>query len=150
MKSRFRTVVMCLLMAALPLQGLAAAAMLNCGPSHHRMATQGTGPDAAPHPAHGADHHGPASHAGHEHMGSPTPASAADPSENTSDHDPLTKLSQYKCSACASCCLGLALPSTIVSFDASVSSDTVEPGMPQAAAVFLTDGLERPPRPFLA
>ena len=66
------------------------------------------------------------------------------------DHHSLQKLGKFKCSACASCCLGVALPSPVLSFYASVSSDTPVAGMPQAVAVFLTEGLERPPRTVLA
>lgn len=59
-------------------------------------------------------------------------------------------MGKFKCSACATCCLGMALPSSILTFDASVSSDTVEFGLPQGQVVFLTTVLERPPRTFLA
>jgi hypothetical protein len=54
-----------------------------------------------------------------------------------------------KCSACASCCLGVALPSATLSFQAIAPSGAPVAGMFHAAAVFLTDGLERPPRTLL-
>jgi len=66
------------------------------------------------------------------------------------DHHSLQKLGKFKCSACASCCVGAALPSPVLSFDPSVSADTIVPDISQAVTVFLTGGLERPPRTILA
>lgn len=65
-------------------------------------------------------------------------------------HDSVQKLGKFKCSACASCCMGTALPSAVLSFDAQVTRDTAESATPHAVGVFLTSGLERPPRNILA
>jgi len=64
------------------------------------------------------------------------------------DHHSLQKLG--KCSACASCCVGAALPGPVLLFDPSVPADTFVPDLSQAVTVFLTGGLERPPRSILA
>lgn len=125
--------MMWLLLAALPVQGWAVATLVNCGPTHPRMAAAAH--DAAEH----AHHHGETANQGEPANAQAEPDAAASLS-----------LSKFKCSACASCCLGMALPSTAVTFDAAVSSDAVEPDLPQRHAVFLTAGLERPPRSHLA
>jgi hypothetical protein len=160
MSSWVRIALMWLLAIALPVQGWAAATMFHCGPSHHRMAAQAAAAhDAAPHHAEGSGPHGIKSHAGQSqpHHGH-HPATAADVTglgddgfqQAGTDHHGLQKLDKFKCSACASCCLGVGLPSTLHILDASVSSGTVAPGMAPARVVFLTAGLERPPRPLLA
>lgn len=46
--------------------------------------------------------------------------------------------------------MGTALPSTVLSFEPQVTRDTAESAMPRAVGVFLTSGLERPPRNILA
>lgn len=132
---RVRVVMIWLLMACLPVQSWAAATMLNCGPVHGRMAVEAI--ETTGHAGHGHSLEAHAS-AGHEH-GSPD-----------ADHQALELGQSNTCSACAACCLGLALPSTLLAFDASVSSDTFAPGMPHGRIVFLTAGLERPPRTILA
>jgi hypothetical protein len=152
MSSWFRTAVMLLLVAALPVQGWAAATMLNCGPSHHQMAVESPAHDAVRH-AHVSEHDSMESHSGHSHEHHATAGLSkvdVDGDQPADNDHPLQKLGKFKCSACASCCLSVALPSPVLSFDASVSSDTPVAGMPQAVAVFLTDGLERPPRTILA
>jgi hypothetical protein len=153
----FRTALMWLLVTALPVQGWAAATMVNCDPSHHRMAAESTAAhEAVPH-AYASGDDSMASHSGHAHGQHAHHGAAAVPNADVdggqpvdTDHHSLQKLGKLKCSACASCCLGVALPSPVLFFDAGVSSDTLVAGMPQAVAVFLTDGLERPPRTILA
>jgi len=154
MSSWFRTALMWLLVAALPAQSWGAATMVNCGPSHHQMAVEA----AAAHDAtHASGHDSMASPSGHTHDQHDHHRAAVVPDADVdgglpvdTDHHSLQSLGKFKCSACASCCVGVALPSPVLSFDASVSSDTPVAGMPQAVAVFLTDGLERPPRTILA
>jgi hypothetical protein len=148
MSSWVRTVMMWLLMAALPVQSWAIATMAHCAPSHQRMAA---GSD------HGSGHRaGHDAHAGHEGAAhrhaeaNPVDVHATADADGTPTEADALNLAKFKCSACATCGLGLALPSTTVTFDASVSPDTLQPGMPQGHAVFLTAGPERPPRSFLA
>lgn len=143
--------LMWLLLAALPMQSWAVATMLNCGPSHHRMTLH-------PADATAEAHHGRSSHEEHdqaEHDHGPLHHDVATNDGNThqpqpdNNADPLS-MGTFKCSACATCCLGMALPSPVLAFEAKASSDTVELGVPQGHVVFLTAGLERPPRTFLA
>lgn len=159
MWSRIRGVMMWLLMAALPMQSWAAATMVNCGPTHSRMAGHavaaaepGHAHDTHGHDAHPGSHAHPHANAGHDPASHPHGMAAdgqADPSGSDADV-PQPPLGKFKCSACATCCLGVVLPSPILIFDASESSDTVALGMPQGHVDFLTEGLERPPRPLLA
>ena len=140
MRLWFRFVMAFLVALALPAQGLANAAMLHCGTSHQRMHTA----QAAAHPA--ADHHQHHAAAGHPH--------SADHADHTG-HEPvspdkLTDLGQYKCSSCASCCAGMALPSTMPQLVAPELGATVFASVAPGIAAFATDGPDRPPRPSLA
>ena len=137
----WRIAVMWLLALAVPAQGFAAASMLNCGPGHHGTVS---GPARA-------DHH----HDAHGHHGAA--AADADASENVASSDaeaaPAHALHKGKtgsCSACASCCTVTAPPSAAPAFEAVPAPDVFQPLAPPDAAAFLTDGPERPPRPFLA
>jgi hypothetical protein len=141
MHAWFRWVVACLLALALPAQGLANAAMLHCGSSHERMHTaQAASPQAAEH----HQHHGAAPE--HPH--------GADHAEHTSHQpaspDKLTDLGQYKCSSCASCCAGIALPSTMPQLVAPELGATPFAAIAPGVAAFATDGPDRPPRSSLA
>jgi hypothetical protein len=122
-----RLALMWFLATAIPLQGFAAATMAACGSAHHRMAAS-----AAPH----AHVHAAAAHA-HE------------PDEHTGV-DTLHQLSKFKCSACAACCVAVALPSPPLTFDSPALANVFASALPRAVAIFLTDGLERPPRVLLA
>lgn len=126
---------------ALPLQGVAGVTMAHCGSSHERM---GAPAQASPH-GH-ADHGGAAHH--HDADGNEAAAlsghDAADPAQ--AEPDPWSDLAQYKCSSCAACCAGTALPPAV-------------PGLPQVTAApvvfaedvltvdaFASGGPDRPPR----
>jgi hypothetical protein len=146
-----RTLMIWLLLAALPVQSWAVATMVNCGPSHHRMTLPAVEVTADTY--HG-DSHGEHAQAGNDHGSHhhdmATDDGHADQSQADTDPQSLSlSMGKFKCSACATCCLGMALPSSVLTFDASVSSDAVEPGIPQCHVVFLTAGVERPPRIFL-
>ena len=83
---RFRLFLAWLLLAAIPLQGMAAASMLFCGSQAHEAAAAAHGHDSA------HDHGDVASHVhGDAHDGA------------TVGHTDVT------CSVCASCCSGAAI-----------------------------------------
>lgn len=141
MVCRFRTALMWLLLLALPLQGVAAATMLGCGPNHHRN-TEGAG-------AAGVHQHQHAGHDGHSHdlPASDVESAAADVAGDpgTSSHA-LDKGAKSKCSVCAACCIGAALPAAALLF---ARFDTVESPAaltPASHVGFFTDGPDRPPR----
>ena len=153
-----RTVLIWLVAFAIPAQGMAAAAMLHCVPHHHEAAA--AQPKVNAHlgdlglalaaPA----THGHASHAvadvdaaGNSVSNSALPDTASTVLVGKSTVATKASGSTYqKCSACASCCAGMALPSAAVMTPAidPVREVTV---LPQSwAASIVIDGPERPPR----
>lgn len=161
---------MWLLLLALPVQGFAAATMLACGPNHHRMSElaapgsidgQGSQPvQAAP-----GDHPHPHPHSqSHSHPGSSEPGPVHADGANPADHHgsistpgadapssaALHEVSKFKCSACAACCVGAALPAAALVF-AAFAPAAAPTASPCASHVgFFTDGPDRPPRLPLA
>ena len=140
-----RSMLMWLLTVALPLQGISAATMTACGVGHHHRQTGVTLQTAAvsdsdPMPARHVHDHGAASDA-HEHAGAAHP----DPDKND-----LAKGVAHKCSACASCCLNAVVPTEALGFEAPNVTDHFAPPVTRTLAAYVTEGLERPPRPFLA
>lgn len=133
-----RLAMMLLLAIALPLQGVAAATMISCGTGHdHRL------PPAA---SHDEDRIGAA---GHDHASNMD----ADHSRVSHSHEgkgDLSKGSLHKCSACASCCIGAAVPSQATVFAAIKLTDQPAPLVARSVPAYVTEGLERPPRAFLA
>ena len=140
-----RTLLIWLLMLAIPAQGVAAAAMAFCGPKHHGGGSAVT-VDRAASPVHAPGDHEAAG--AHEQQRFQTSAPALDepgvPSKakvNSSD--------QHKCNVCGACCStgalmgGLPVLPTANAVSASFSSvvATVDP--------FAADGPDRPPRNLL-
>ena len=129
MTARMRWLMLWILLLALPVQGFAAATMVNCAGAHEQM-------------AHGTDHlYG--AHAAHA-------AHAADSQHGEHADHQLGKLAKFKCSACASWCIGAALrpaplavlsPAPMLAPDAFVLASRIG---------FVTDGPDRPPRVILA
>jgi len=138
MSRAVRLALMWLLALALPVQGVSAATMLACGLGHQDHA-------ASEAPLHSHLHavaHGhlsvASSHDGRANTG--TPAGKTD----------LGKGAGHKCSACASCCFGAAFPSEVISFDAIQLPEVFASLVVRMLPAYLIEGLERPPRPFLA
>ena len=95
MLSRVRLFLACLLLLAIPLQGLAAAGMLYCG---------GAAAHAHGHPtqAAGAEHdHRGHPHSGHDHA-------VAEPQQEAGPAATLPGAG-HKCGACAACCHAVAI-----------------------------------------
>jgi hypothetical protein len=130
------SLVIWLLAAALPAQGLAAATMLHCAPQ------RGHGSQAA----HAAHAHADTSAAQHHHgaNGHHDAAHAVDATD--AEHGVNAATALQKCSACATCCIGLALPSSMQSVPGPLSEPTARPAPAVVHAAFLTGGPERPPR----
>lgn len=134
-----RLLLMWLLAVALPLQGLSAATMLACGAGEHDHKI-----------AQVASHSHGAAAPLHTHVTDSTASERA-----RADHvapakaDPVTRVA-HKCSACASCCINAVVPAASISFDAVRLPDFFAPLVPHTFAAFVTEGLERPPRLFLA
>lgn len=118
-----RTVLLWLIVLALPVQGLAAPLMLHCAESRGHAAHARVNPVAADHAA------------GAHHAGVPEGAAA------TSDHS---------CSACAACCAALALPPGPALPGAPGPGEARRAALATPVMPYLTDGLERPPRAWRA
>ena len=128
-----RKALIWVVMALLPLQGYAAAAMISCGPMHARMSA------SADH----SHHHDAGDHSHHHHDGA-APADADD------DRSRMADLLKFKCSACASCCTGSAAPSPAVPAVMADASHGVRiPFFGSSEAGIVLDGLDRPPRSSL-
>lgn len=95
--SRIRTVLAWLLLLAIPLQGIAAASMLYCGPAARAAVQLQQSSSAGHHHMQAADHGGRAGHTGH-HAGKATDGALPD--------------AGHKCGVCAACCHGAALTGT--------------------------------------
>ena len=141
MQKLTRLFLMWLLVLALPVQGVAAASMLHCGPA------RGNSPGAV---AQGQGH----DHARHAHAGhAADEALQAQPADHAAavDDDLLVHdASQVGCSACASCCSATAIPAAPLVLAPSDPVHTVNRAIAFDVVAFLTGGPERPPRSSLA
>ena len=131
-----------LLATALPLQGLAAATMISCGAGHHDQAHS--------HVASHSDHGDMVGVLAYSHVEDASLDQHADLDQSHAGKTSLGNAVTHKCSACASCCTSAVVPSQAVSFDAITLTDFIAPLVARTLAAYVTEGLERPPRPFLA
>ena len=142
MVSRLRSVMMWLLLFALPLQGFAAATMLNCGPNHQRMMVAAIAePDQTHEHMAAGQHHRETGMAGVEHE-----AASVDQRGDAVPLPQLDKLMKFKCNACAVCCMGAAMPTAIFTFELFPPAMAPESSVPTSHVGFVTDGPDRPPR----
>jgi hypothetical protein len=148
MRKLIRIALMWLIVVALPLQGVAAATMLHCDSVHQRIAAAGASHD---------HHHGTAEHRhGHAGHGSSSIGHhaaddvAADGEDASGASFGTQSANKVGCSSCAACSSGIALPTTPVVLSPPALVHSASPVPSFDTAVFLTDGPERPPRPFLA
>lgn len=98
--SRLRSWLLCLLMAAVPLQGFAAVSMLFCGMGEHHGARTAQRLASAQ-PAH--DH---AAHAGHDVAGS---HHAQETTEQPASPTAALPDAAHKCGVCSACCSSIAI-----------------------------------------
>ena len=142
MSELFRLLLIALLVLAIPVQGVAAATMLYCGPDHGpgtdgAHAHQAAGSEQA-HPAH--EGHG---HDRHEHAQKDAQDAALTPL-------PEEPSAQATCSVCAACCNAVAISSPVVLLSPP-GAEPVPVLKPSTLPYsFITDGPRRPPRFFLA
>jgi hypothetical protein len=130
---------------ALPLQGVTAATMMVCGMAQHRPHST----DVSEH-AHHVESGGTEGHSHHAASEAPDHASHGHASGETSDGKSLSSKDAQKCSACASCCVGVAVPVEPLSFAPVRLPDQFAALVPSSVAAFVTEGPERPPRLLLA
>jgi hypothetical protein len=128
MHRSIKTFMLWLLLAALPLQGFAAAMQLSCGPTRHAVSS----------PA-------PVAAAAHEHQhDAHLPAKSP---EQEQDHSAMGKHAGSTCSACLACCIAaLALPSCGVMAPVYSAAVPAAAASPLLLADFIPGGPERPPK----
>ena len=140
------------LAVALPAQGVMAATMAMCG-SHTGDGGVITG--AATHEHAEAtlthDHVDVFQHTHAKSLGSAESHAAghADDGHHDADSGAPTKHGFHKCSVCASCCVGAAVPSTAFLFEPVALTDSIATLGFRSFAAVVPKGLERPPRPLL-
>jgi hypothetical protein len=152
MRLSVRSLLIWLLVLAMPVQAIAAAGMQHCGPVHQLMQAGSTaavwtdGQDmphdaTVPHDATPHEHTGAATKADAE----PSPSSSSDATLNAAGF-----ADDYTCSACANCCSAVALPSAVVQIPALPIGTHVSMLPVSEVISFVPGGIDRPPRTILA
>lgn len=158
MQFSIRTALAWLLLLAIPLQGFATTGMVFCGPGHHGVLGA-----AAPVRAdilsldssEGTAHEHSGAHPSSHHENKSNVSSSA-----STDVDDIAFLGKAtplkagkadgKCSACAACCAGSALVSApAMNAVATTGSDSI-PFIAESFVNYVPEGLDPPPRSFLA
>ncbi len=155
MQRVFRAFLVWVMVIAMPVQAMAAPAMLFCGASHERMA-QALVPDA---PASAPGHAGDSGHAmaamghgdhGHAGSGAPVASEPAPGADGDGTGSLVPHHGKFSCSACAACCIALALPSSFELPQAVRCAQALRSSPVAPVASHQPDGLDRPPRAVLA
>jgi len=129
-----KTFMLWLLLAALPLQGFAAAIQTSCGPMPHHGSSEMA--------MHAESHH-------HEGDGAANHSTVAAAKSSGGSVD--TKHKSSFCSACATCCVGaVAPPSVSVLTPVYSNSLPIVFSPPLLVTGFIPAGLERPPKRITA
>lgn len=142
-----KTFLLWLMIAALPLQGMAAVVKASCGPRHHAMPPVAMAMMEHHHAAAGDAHDHTSAH---QHTSAQDHTSAATSTLEPQALDDLVHAKSPKsshCSACAFCCTGSAAPPTTLSLmQAPVHVEAID--LPSAVSFtgFIPAGPERPPR----
>lgn len=147
MRAWLRLLTVWFIAIALPVQGIAGVSMAHCGASHERMMAA---IEAAPHhadPDHALAHDARVAH----HHDADTPHVDDRPDTGTADSaEPQTGKradpSQFKCSACAACGAGSALPSSSPRLPEPMTAPAVFADAVVTVDAFASDGPDRPPR----
>lgn len=144
-----RITLMWLIALAVPVQGSAAVTMFGCGPGHHGDMGSSQVAMANEH-VQDAGHHSHEAVAeeveSHDHDG----GEPHDRSHSLKTYGTPQKVAKGNCTPCASCCVVAALPATVILFEPVPLVDSFVLSVQSGVSSFLADGLERPPRLFLA
>jgi hypothetical protein len=143
-----RTLLVWLLVLAVPAQGAAAATMAFCGPNHHggAAATSAAQARSAEHANHHSAEEGIPGH--HDMAAQADETDSASASQSASS--PSSHAGKQKCSACASCCSLGAILSPLLAVPAPAVTPTVFSAVVPTVSAFAADGPDRPPRIVLA
>ena len=139
-----RSLLVWLLVLALPAQGLAAATMAFCGAGQHSVETA---TPAAQHSPSAQGHAATGHFAAHDHQAMVPEADGQlqAPADCAESHaTPAAKA--HQCSVCATCCSVGALPSTVLTVPVTAPVATVFATVAASVDFVAADGLERPPR----
>ncbi len=137
MKPFLRILLLWLLIAALPIQGMAAAIQATCASENQGSAIMMMAPE---------HHHDMASH-GHDHDDHHVASVDGSADKSGQLPDVADNHEHSTCSACASCCVGgVAPPSAAVQTPSYDSSNFVFVSAPSLVAGFIPPSLERPPK----
>jgi len=150
-ESIWRILMTCLLLVAMPLQGVAAATMLACGPNHDSLygsiaQVAATGKQAQHPHSDGHSHKHEISAASAENASTGEAAQAQTVSGVPSAYTDAN----FKCNACGPCCLAAALTTDVVIRVVPLASSA---DFPDPTCNYLSPalgGLDRPPRNILA
>lgn len=144
MSKLIRTLLVWLLVLALPAQGAMAATKVLCGPGHgHHAAASAAPADAHAHHAHGE----PAAQAMPDAAVDPVDAALSAGSAGLSGQ---ADTQQHKCSACASCCSASALLGSALGVPMWQPAPAVFIAVVPRVEAIAADGPDRPPRHILA
>jgi predicted cobalt transporter CbtA len=139
--------VLWLLLIAVPFQGYAASAMMCCGSAHAKDASHAAQSEKHDH-AHSA-----VSGLDHDHESALGAAGTTATEQDSAHHHPGdgSKRAAFKCSACASCCVGAVLLQTPnFSFDVAPLQSMRIAFVPRYFYRFVPETLERPPYRLIA
>ncbi len=157
MRRVVRAFLVWVMVIALPVQGMAASAMLFCGPGHGRTGQEPAShaPAVASHHTAGHGHdlaatdhgaHAPAVHAApHSGASEPSAASSSDGADGLFPHH-----GKFSCSSCAACCSALALPASFSLPETPGPAHPLRTSAEAPVASHQPDRLDRPPRTVLA
>jgi hypothetical protein len=139
-----RTLLIWLMVLAIPAQGLAAATRAFCGPNYH---SGGSARAEASETVSSHSHHGAAPSVHESDSSGATAEAIAGEAPDTSKSGSGTK---QKCSACASCCSVGAIPTSWPHVPATDAAPTVFTAVVPTVDAFAAGGPDRPPRHVLA
>ena len=139
-----RTLLIWLLVLALPVQGATAVTMASCGPNHASSATAASLVLAA---SSSHSHDGDMAQAAHGHDGAGVEAATA---LDTSAPATGGHADAHKCSACASCCSSSAMLASALQMPFTDIAATAFATVVVSVDAFAVGGPDRPPRPVLA
>lgn len=141
----WRLLVVCVLVIAMPLQGVAAGSMLLCGlPAGAPLVQPSASGASAVAASHAGGDHGTA-HTHHRAV-SHTDSHHTDGHHNDHNSNSNSDTRGHTCSVCATCCLGQALPSTALDLAAPEPVQSFASAPRLTLSSIVVDGLERPPR----
>jgi len=138
-----RTLLVWLLVLALPAQGAMAASMVFCGPNLHSSASSATALAVAQADRTQHEHH---DHAPHDAAHAVEGQASEPASGGSATPQPFAQGDMQKCSVCASCCSAAAIHGTVPNLPSFEPATAVFASLVPAVEAFTADGPDRPPR----